>query len=66
MHVNGPKKKGARSARVRMRDQDPLVTNNITDGNVTEQNVHLEILSEFVSGRDIRIFRERAEEENGL
>ncbi len=66
LHVNWPKKTGARNARVRMRDQDSLVTDNITDCNVTKQNVHFELISEFISGRDIRIFRERAEEENGL
>ncbi len=65
MHVNGPKKTGARSARARKRDQDSLVTNNITDCNVTKQNVPFELISELISGRDIRIFRERAEEKNG-
>jgi len=56
---------GARSARARTYDQDSLVTNNITDRNVTKQNVYFELISEFISGRDIRIFRERAEEKNG-
>ena len=57
---------GARSARACTYDQDPpLVSNNITVCNVTKQNVHFELISEFVSGWDIRIFRERAEEKNG-
>jgi hypothetical protein len=51
---------GARSARARTYDQDSLVTNNITDCNVTKQNVHFELILEFISGRDIRISRERA------
>jgi hypothetical protein len=67
MHVNGPKKTGARSARARKRDQDSLVTNNITDCNVTKQNVHFELILVFISCRDIRILTvERAEEKKWL
>ncbi len=51
MHVNGPKKTGEHSARVRTRDQGPpLVSNNITVCNVTKQNVYFELISEFISG----------------